>query len=80
MMYNNTIYSICLIYDQEYRKRFLKKYINFTLLPQNYFPFGRVAMKFIIFHLLPLQILQPNLVKNSPVISEKKMMHDGRQP
>ena len=44
--------------------------INFTLLPQNYLPFGwgrgGGVMKFTISFLLALQMLQPKLGKDWP--------------
>ena len=56
------------------------KYINFTLLPQNYLPLGW-GHKFTFLFFFPNICCIPNLVKIGPVVSEEKMFtDDGRQP
>ena len=59
--------SVCLIYAQEQRRRFLKKYINLTLFSPKLSPLGVQwgVMKFKNSCLLTLQMLHTKFCKDS---------------
>ena len=60
-----TIYLVCLIYSQEQRRRFFKKYINFKLFTTKFPPLGMGIMKYTISCLLILQMILTNYFLSS---------------
>ena len=65
---------VCLIYAQEWRRRFLKKYINFSLLPQNYLQldWGGGHKIFSFWFPYPTKCYIPNLQCNAQCTREDK--------
>ena len=73
----NIIYLVCLIYAHEQRRRFLKKYTNFTLSIPKLSPLKWESWNLLSVVLLPYRCYIPNLV----TIWIDKMLtdNDGRQ-
>ena len=58
-----TTYLVCLIYALDVRRRFLKKYINFTLLIPKLPPFCSGVIKFTISCIYTLRMLHTNMLR-----------------